>query len=268
MRSSTSSRTSLFVWATCSTVSVSSFSKDPARALGLKGEVTHAQAILDKIQAGRKIFIEGNHEDRLRRYLTDKAPELLPFVSIPKLLDLKAKGWEHVPYKDSIQIGKLWITHDVGYSGRYANFRALDAFQASVVTGHTHRLGYAVEGDARGNYHVSAQFGWLGDYVAVGYMHRVQARRAWAHGFGTGLFEPSTGYVYLRVHPIVDYTVEVDGVRFIRRAKKKPKVDRMYFEAGIDLHRLGATFLFLPVCGRCKKQAPACTCGRPTKRPS
>lgn len=203
-------------------LAVSHFSKNPARVYGLEHEVEHAKRLLDKIDAGRKVYVAGNHEDRLQRYLMDKAPELMPFVDIPKLLDLAGKGWEYVPYKHSTRIGKLHITHDVGSAGRYNVFKALDAFQSSVVTGHTHRLGYVVEGDAVGKCQVSAQFGWLGDFEQVDYMHRINARRNWAHGFGTGIHDTDTGYVYLRPHPIVNYSCEVDGTILVRRPKKRP----------------------------------------------
>lgn len=203
-------------------LAVSHFSKDPARVRGLHKEIEAAQVYLDRIQADRKIYVAGNHEDRLRRYLLDKAPELLPLLGIEGLLDLKARGWEYVPYKQSTKIGKLHITHDVGSSGRYNVYKALDVFQASVVTGHTHRLGYIVEGDALGKCQVSCQFGWLGDVEQVDYMHRINARRNWAHGFGTGVHDPATGYVYLRPHPIVNYSCEVDGTVLVRGFKKKP----------------------------------------------
>lgn len=204
-------------------LAVSHFAKDPARVFGLKHEVEHAQSLLDKIPAQRKIYLAGNHEDRLRRYLMEKAPEIMPFVSIPELLGLDQRGWEYVPYKHSTSIGKLHLTHDVGSAGRYNVYRALDTFQASIATGHTHRLAYVVEGDATGGRQVSVQFGWLGDFDQVDYMHRVNALRNWALGFGTGVHDTKTGYVYLRPHPIVDYTCEVDGTIFIRRLKKKPR---------------------------------------------
>ena len=204
-------------------LAVSHFAKDPRRVYGLESEIDHAKTYLDKIDAPRKIYVAGNHEDRLQRYLMDKAPEVMPFVDIPKLLDLDAKGWEYVPYKSSTRIGKLHVTHDVGSAGRYNVYRTLDAFQASVVTGHTHRLAYIVEGDAVGSCQVSAQFGWLGDVEQVDYMHRVVARRNWALGFGTGVHDVATGLVYLTPHPIVNYTCEVGGRIFVRRAKKKPR---------------------------------------------
>ena len=194
--------------------SVSSFSKDPLRAFKLDSEIDAANKVLDQIDRSlpkRRIYLAGNHEDRLRRYLQDKAPELFPFVDVQKLLRLEERGWEYVPYKASTKLGRVNLAHDVGSSTRYSVYRTLDTFQASVVTGHTHRLAYAVEGDARGNSHVGAQFGWLGDVRKVDYMHTVQARRNWALGFGYGYLRPDTGYVYLVPAPIVNYSVVVEG---------------------------------------------------------
>jgi predicted phosphodiesterase len=203
---------------------VSNYSKDPRRIFGLEREVEHAAGLLDQIKAKRKIYVCGNHEDRLQRYLQDKAPELLPFVDIPRLLKLEERGWEWVPYKQSTKIGKLNITHDIGVSTRYTAYRVLETFQASVVTGHTHRLCYVVEGDAGGGQQVSAMFGWLGDVAKVDYMHRIKAQRYWAHGFGTGIHDTATGFVYLTAHPIVDYTVAIDGHVLRRKQHKAPEV--------------------------------------------
>ena len=144
----------------------------PETGVHLEKEIEKATGYLDPIEATRKIYVCGNHEDRLERYLKDKAPELLAFVDIPRLLGLAERGWEYVPYRSSTTLGKVHITHDVGSAGRYNVWKALDTFQASAVTGHTHRLGYVVEGNARGRRQVLAQFGWLGDISKVDYLHR------------------------------------------------------------------------------------------------
>lgn len=195
--------------------SVSHWSKNPDRALSLSQEIDQAKALLDEVEertpGARRIFVAGNHCDRLQRYLQDKAPELFEFIDVPKLLHLEGRGWEYVPYKQSIQIGKLHITHDVGSAGRYNAFKALDTFQAPIVTGHTHRLSYVVEGDATGGCQVSSQFGWLGDVEQVDYMHRVKARRDWALGFGYGYVDRKSGYAYLVPVPIVNGTAIVEG---------------------------------------------------------
>lgn len=204
-------------WIDC--LAVSHWSKDPTRVMSLKQEADQAKRYLDRITAKRKIYIAGNHEDRLQRYLQEKAPELLWFVDIPSLLDLETKGWEYVPYKASTTIGKIHLTHDVGSAGRYNVYKALDTFQTSVVTAHTHRLAYVVEGDATGGCQVSTQFGWLGDVEQIGYMHEINAKRNWALGFGYGYHQRSSGLVYLVPAPIVNYTVAVEGTVLSRRKR-------------------------------------------------
>lgn len=196
---------------------VSSHSKDPRRSRDLTwevGKVNDALDALDTLGARRKIFIEGNHCDRLRRYLEAKAPELFGTVSIPALFRLKERGWAYVPYKHDVQLGKLHLTHDVGNAGRYAAFRALDTYQHSNVTGHSHRFSYVVEGNAVGEYKVSAQFGWLGDVNQIDYMHRARSRKDWALGFGLGYLDPGSGIAYLTPVPIVRYTCVVNGRLF------------------------------------------------------
>lgn len=200
---------------------ISRFSKDPRRELTFEEEVISCEEglnDLDALGATRKIFIEGNHENRLVGYLADKAPELFPYIDIPQLFKLEEREWEFVPYKESIQIGKLWLTHDAGHIGRYAVFRTADTFQHSVVTAHTHRLCYTVEGNATGEHFVSASFGWMGDVEKVDYMHKVKARRDWTLGFGTGLLDNETGIVYLTPHPIIQrdgaHSVVVDGKKY------------------------------------------------------
>lgn len=193
---------------------ISSHSKDPNRALRMKDEVESVRAALDKVKAlGAKnnVFVAGNHCDRMERYLQDKAPELFNFISTPKVLQLEEKGFKYIPYKQSYSLGKLNITHDVGTAGRYAHYKSLDTFQHNIVIGHTHRLGYAVEGNARGDRHVTAMFGWLGDVNEIDYMHRVKAVRDWTSGFGIGYLDVSTGVVYLIPVPIIKGTCLIEG---------------------------------------------------------
>jgi hypothetical protein len=197
---------------------VSSHSKDPDRALRLEVEimVVNEEILdpLDSIGARKKIFLGGNHEDRLRRYLADKAPEFDGLVDIPSLLHLDTRGWQYVPYKQDTRIGKLHITHDVGSAGRYNVFKCLDTYQGNIVTGHTHRLSYIVEGNAKGEHMVSAQFGWLGDSSKIDYMASVNVRRNWSLGFGIGYLDERTRNVHLTPVPIVNYSVICEGEMF------------------------------------------------------
>jgi hypothetical protein len=192
--------------------SISSHSKSPTRGERFVEELADAKKgirELETLGAKRLIFCEGNHEDRFRRYINDKAAELSGITSVPELLGLQR--WEFVPYRQSTTIGKLNITHDVGHVGRYSAFKSVDTVQGNVVTGHSHRLSYLVEGNAKGEAHVSAQFGWLGDAKAADYMNRIKALRDWALGFGVGYLQPNTGAVYLIPVPVVNNTVVFNG---------------------------------------------------------
>lgn len=198
--------------------SVSSHSKDPARKLALKDEllvVREKRAELDALKGvKRKEFVEGNHEFRLVRYLQDKAPELFGLINTDELLELSENGWNVTPYKQSVQVGKVNFTHDVGLGGKYSTARALETFQHSVVIGHHHAIQYFVGGNAEGENQVGAQFGWLGDFDEIDYMHKIKVRRSWAHGFGIGYHDTRTGAISLVPIPIINYKATVEGKEY------------------------------------------------------
>jgi predicted phosphodiesterase len=196
--------------------SVSSFSKDPTRLTQLDVEIDDCNKGLDELDSlgcDDKIFIAGNHCDRLQKYLSERAPALFSVLRIDKLFKLKQRGWKFTPYKNHTRLGKLYLTHDVGSFGRNAAHKAMDTFQHSVLTGHSHRMAYIVEGNAVGEQMLSAQFGWLGDVEKVDYKHRIQALREWALGFGIA-YEDNHGIVFVQPVPIVSYRCVVGGKLF------------------------------------------------------
>lgn len=192
---------------------VSAHDKDPNRVRSLQEELDYAKEKLDELDeldASHKVFLAGNHEDRLSRYLMQKAPELFNTIRIEELLDLKKRGWTYVKYKDYYRIGKLNFTHDTGKSGPNAVGAALNDFQSNVVIGHIHRIGVVYGGDARGHSHVAISPGWLGDVKAVDYMHRVKANRDWHLGFATGYMD-SEGVIHVQAIPIINYKCVLEG---------------------------------------------------------
>lgn len=194
-------------------LAVSSYPRPPDRGLDLGIEIDAARKALDEVEAvchGDRIYVSGNHEDRLQRYLSEKAPALFNTVKIDRLLGLADRGWKYVPYRQHTKIGKLYVTHDAGKAGINAHRDALGAFQGNVLIGHTHRLGYAVEGNAKGKPHVGAMLGWLGDVNQVDWMHRIRALRDWALGFGI-IYVEDDGCVHITPIPIVNGKVVVEG---------------------------------------------------------
>lgn len=113
-------------------------------------EIAAGNLALDKLEAttgslGKKIFIEGNHEERLKRYMEyhpewDDGP-----INIPDLLNLKQRGWQYVNYRDYIHVGGIAFTHiphgkirEIG--GKDICSKAEATTVTSVVFGHTHEL--------------------------------------------------------------------------------------------------------------------------------
>jgi predicted phosphodiesterase len=193
--------------------SVSFHSKSPKRRNSLAWEVGQVRAALEDLEnlgVARKIFIAGNHEYRLERYLTDKAPELFELHSIPDLLALKDNCWEYVPYKAFCKLGKLYLTHDNGKAGKTAHESAQADFESNVVIGHTHRMAYTIRGSATGKSYVGCMLGWLGDPQQVDYMYRIRALRDWCQGFGIAYLEPN-GTAHVTPIPIINGKIVLEG---------------------------------------------------------
>ena len=194
--------------------SVSFHEKNPERKETLIEEIqavkTELAYLSQHIKAKRKIFIAGNHEHRLERYLISKAPELFNMVRIPKLLELEKLGWEYVAYRDYVKLGKLLVTHDTGSAGLNAHRSSLkDAGGSSVLIGHTHRMAMQMEQTTEGQFVCGAMFGWLGDPAEIDYMHRTKTRN-WTQGFGLG-YMYKDGTVVMHPVPIVNGQAIVEG---------------------------------------------------------
>lgn len=192
---------------------ISDHRRDPRRNTFLMREVRGIRAGLDDLDAlgaREKWYLGGNHEDRLERYLMDRAPELFGMVTVPDLLDLRARGWRWVPYRDHLRLGKAYFTHDVGSAGRRAHEGAADAYQANAGIGHTHRAAITYLGNQRGTAHFGAMFGWLGDARKAEYLHRAKRARDWCHAFGLAYVEPS-GVVHAQLVPIIRGSALVEG---------------------------------------------------------
>ena len=195
--------------------SVSFHTKSPAVRYDLESEVNATVDALEDLTSAlpkkcKRIFCAGNHEFRLERYLSEKAPELFNTVSIPKVLQLKEHGWKYVPYKETHRIGQIHFTHDLGRSGKHAAAQSLADFGDNIVIGHTHRGNVVYGGTVSGKTHVGMSVGWLGDTDDIDYMHKAKVNRDWQHGFGTIHMEPN-GTGHAQFIPIVNQRCVVDG---------------------------------------------------------
>ena len=150
--------------------SISDFDRDPVRLTDLATDVKTYKS--DYLMVKTKIlpknctkhYNAGNHEDRLRRYLWRKAPQLagLNGMNLESILELPQNGWSYTEYHNpinrsgrlGIDINGLLIVH--GYQVRKHSAESARAaytqFGGSGVIGHTHRVGTYIHRDYRGTY--------------------------------------------------------------------------------------------------------------------
>lgn len=198
---------------------ISSHPKDPRRTLPFSVELAAVNVALDQLDdaLGNDCwgeYVQGNHETRLERYVMDKAPlvadQLRPW---DELLRLDERGWSVVPYKKSLEIGHLRVTHDIGRAGVNAARQSLLDAGTSILFGHTHRLVCHYQGQLFGTPHVGMTCGWLGDPTAIDYRHRDVVLRDSIHGFAVAhLLDDGTFWAY--PVPIIGGRCVVDGVLY------------------------------------------------------
>lgn len=125
---------------------VSRFDKSPDRINSLQKELNKAKALFKELREilpeAEIVFIKGNHEYRLERYLM-KHPELfsLEALKLPNLLQLKDYN---IKYCDKhYKLGPLKITHGsvVRKFSCYTAKAELERNDCSGISSHTHRLG-------------------------------------------------------------------------------------------------------------------------------
>jgi hypothetical protein len=126
------------------------------------------------------------------------------------LLRLRERGWHVTPYQETLRLGKLNVTHDLGKSGATAHEDARRAYEGNAIIGHTHRSSVSYQANMYGMPHLAAMFGWLGDPKQIDYRHQAKAMREWVHGVGIGLMEPD-GVAHIHAVPFINGRAAVFG---------------------------------------------------------
>lgn len=101
---------------------ISRFSRDPSKPR-MKVEIEKGREFLAWLRSqfprARIVFKEGNHDERLRTYLAERAPELfdLDDLQLVNLLRAADRGVEWVADKRVVTLGKLLVVHGHEYPG-------------------------------------------------------------------------------------------------------------------------------------------------------
>lgn len=152
-------------------------------------EIRRHLVILEKaFPKAKKVFIEGNHEYRLPRYLASSAAELdgIPEVSVPRLLRLREGGWHWVPYGPNqlyqIANSYLFARHEPYSNGTHVAHASVVKAGLSIIFGHCHRIMESQVVMADGANHRGVSPGWLGDKTHP-IFNFVKNHHQWADGF-------------------------------------------------------------------------------------
>jgi predicted phosphodiesterase/transposase-like protein len=127
---------------------VSAHDKDADRATprAFSEELVYTRAKLVELRAllpaTRIIYKEGNHETRLRRYISKNAGVLSKTkgITLPELLALRELNVEWVTNEDRLRIGRMWHIHgnEVGGGGMNPARLKYQRMQCSFIFGHLH----------------------------------------------------------------------------------------------------------------------------------
>lgn len=137
---------------------ISNHDKDPSAPRYVE-EVETAKKLLawlrGQLPGTRIVLKEGNHEERLGRYVLQRAPALfdLEGVSLPTLLHLEDFGAEWVNDKRVIHLGKLCVVHGHEYRGGGGVMPARWLYLRTryvAMCGHFHRSSEYGDRDIRG----------------------------------------------------------------------------------------------------------------------
>ena len=197
-------------WADC--YSISRFDKDPSRVLAFSlineaNEVYNTLVdIRNAVPNTRIIYIDGNHEKRLIKYLW-KHPELTGFTCIEKLFNLKEVGIQHE--ESGVWSGKFYITHGsvVRKHAGYTAKAEQEKNGCSGISGHTHRDGkYTIRNR-------SGHFVWFENYCLCDLdAEYIDGIANWTHGWS--ILHTIKNRQYVEQIPVINHRYIYNGKEY------------------------------------------------------
>lgn len=196
---------------------VNAHGKHPKFGQVLMDEVSQVRKELERLAEMfpkvRKVFIQGNHEYRLERYIYNNAPDLFGVIDTRQILCLDELGYDFIPYNSNQRYpvlgSKLYARHEPIGGGVHAANSTVDKAGCSMIFGHIHRIQQYRKVFIDGADHLAASVGWLGDkdHPVMGYLKN---HAQWQQGFGF-VHVTENGHFFLDTKHIVDYTTYHNG---------------------------------------------------------
>lgn len=197
---------------------VSSHPKSPIIKEKLKHELDQAHFRLKELKylfpEVKIVYICGNHENRLDRYIEKNAPALFGQVTIKSVLRLDELSIEFIPYgryqKYQVLGSKLYARHEPLGGGEHSAAGTVKRANKSVIFGHTHRIQEFQFVDMDGELHRCISAGCL---IKMGHpvFDYVKNHEQWCHGFSIANILPDGSFFNHMIH-IVDYKCTFNGI--------------------------------------------------------
>lgn len=118
-----------------------------------------------RFQKAEIIFISGNHENRLDRFIMKEVPHFWNILRLENMLPFVECNIEYHPYNERIRLEdtSLYVQHSPPSYGENGAATSLKKkYDQSHIWGCTHRVDSAVRTGASGKYHEAWFNGWLG----------------------------------------------------------------------------------------------------------
>lgn len=196
---------------------VSSFNKDPERALKLQHEIDEAIDILEEIRnhslKSKITFIKGNHEIRLKKYLWSEAKELDSLRAL-KLENLLNFDKFNINYEDRgiLRYKNIIVKHG-SVVRKFSGYSAKGEFEKNGMSGisaHTHRLAQYRHTNELDSF-IWTEAGCLCSLDAE-YMEGETAN--WQQGFAIGYFKEKSDRFLIETIPIISGKAMYGGKEF------------------------------------------------------
>ena len=184
---------------------LSKFDKNPGRLTNLQGDLDSTSRMFARhrklIPNARMIHIDGNHEDRLRRHLWSKDPELssLRCLDLGKLLAFDENEISEVGYEKGLLINGVFLALHGDIASIHSGYTAKRMFEkhgGNGMCGHCHRGGWYEKRNRFGFW------GWWENFCLCDLDPDYIQNPNWAQGFSVVHFLKKRFYV--EQVPVID----------------------------------------------------------------
>ena len=147
----------------------------------------HLKQLRDTFPGAEIIYLEGNHEARMQKYIIKNCETIAPYIkTLPEILHLDSMNIRWVPYGRHqlypVLNSNLYARHAPWDGGKHTARGSVDKGHISLLFGHTHRKQRATATRADKEEIECFSMGWLGDEDAEIFDYMDKSN--WSKSFG------------------------------------------------------------------------------------